>query len=76
MKKEKEEELNLWEYSTLGIEFFFVVFLFVLLGNYSDENWGTSPFGLLVGLIIGFAYGLTYLVNRTSRLKDKKKKDD
>ena len=47
----------------LAIPIGFVVWLsvFFLAGRWADNHWGWNPWGELVGALIGWAVGLTYV---------------
>ncbi|MCP5495814.1 MAG: AtpZ/AtpI family protein [Leptospiraceae bacterium] len=61
---------NLWNLSSLGIEFAFVIVGFVLLGRYIDKFFSSSPWGLLVCCIIGLVSGIYHLMVRTKNFSD------
>jgi F0F1-type ATP synthase assembly protein I len=44
--------------TTLSLEFA----LPTLAGVFLDKRWGTSPVGVLVGMVLGFAVGMTHLL--------------
>jgi F0F1-type ATP synthase assembly protein I len=61
--------MNLWELSSLGMEFAFIFIGSVFLGNYLDEKFESSPVGLLVLMVFGFSFGIYYIVHRANRVK-------
>lgn len=61
--------MNLWELSSLGLEFAFIFVGSVLLGNYIDEKFSTSPWGILGFAIFGFAFAIYYIIYRTNKIK-------
>ena len=61
--------MNLWELSSLGMEFAFIFIGSVFLGNYLDEKFDCSPIGLLLFMILGFSFGIYYIVHRTNQVK-------
>lgn len=61
--------MNLYEISSLGIEFAFIIVGFVWLGNYLDEKFSISPFGLFGFSILGFSYGLYHIIQRSKKMK-------
>ena len=65
---------NIWDFSSLGIEFAFIIIVCIYAGQYLDKKFALQPWGILISVIVGFAYGLFYIIARTSRLKEKKKK--
>ena len=72
---EIKNDSDFWDLSSLGIEFFFIIFAFVFGGNYLDEKFSIKPFGLFLGLIVGFVYGMYYIISRSAKLKEGKDKD-
>lgn len=62
--------MNLYQISSLGIEFAFIVVGAIWLGNYLDEKFSLSPFGLLGFSILGFSYGLYHIIQRSKQLKE------
>ncbi|MDV6235779.1 AtpZ/AtpI family protein [Leptospira ellisii] len=64
--KPKPKEVSPWEYAGLGIEFAVIVVGSVYLGNFVDEKFRSSPFGLLVSCLLGFSYGIYYIIYRTT----------
>jgi len=44
--------------SFLGLEFA----LPAILGDYLDRKMGTGPVGLLVGMVVGFAVGMSHIL--------------
>lgn len=49
-------------YSLIG-----AIFLFAALGYWVDRWWGTSPWFLLAGLVLGIVIGFYELIKATSR---------
>ncbi|EMO26988.1 putative F0F1-ATPase subunit [Leptospira interrogans serovar Bataviae str. HAI135] len=41
----------------------------VYLGNYLDTKFHSSPFGLLGACLLGFSYGIYYIIYRTTLKK-------
>ena len=65
--------------TTLGMEFAVAEMLGVGLGFWLDKKWGTLPWMLLAGAVLGFAWGF-YIVwrgaqemGRQEKLKGKKR---
>ncbi|AYV55018.1 AtpZ/AtpI family protein [Leptospira kmetyi] len=67
--KPKEKEVSPWEYAGLGMEFAVIVVGAVYLGNYLDTKFHSSPFGLLGACLLGFSYGIYYIIYRTTLKK-------
>lgn len=60
--------MNLWELSSLGMEFAFIFVGSVLLGNYLDKKFESSPWGLLALAVIGFSFSIYYIIHRANKL--------
>ncbi len=67
--KPKQKEFSPWEFAGLGIEFAVIVVGSVYLGNYIDTKFHSSPFGLLGACLLGFSYGIYYIIYRTTLKK-------
>jgi len=66
--------VNLWELSSLGIEFAFIFVGSVLLGNYIDEKFNFTPWGIMLFAALGFSFGIYYIVYRANKLESDDKK--
>ena len=53
----------------IGVQFGAVISLFALVGYWLDERIGSSPWLLLLGVLLGFAGGTVSLVKAVSRLE-------
>jgi drug/metabolite transporter (DMT)-like permease len=60
--------------SHLGVMFLLIVGGSVFLGLKADESLGSSPAGVLLGLLFGFGFGFYYMVVQLFR--DKKPPQD
>jgi len=49
-------------YSGIGLELAGVVAVFTLIGYWIDSRYGSQPWGMIGGLILGFSGGLYNLV--------------
>ena len=69
-------------YSGSGLELAGAVAGFALVGYWIDRHYGTDPWGLVVGLILGLVGGLYNFVRqslqatREARLSDESRKKD
>ncbi len=52
--------------TTLGLEFATAVALGTAGGFYADKHWHTTPWGILAGVLAGFALGM-YIVLKEAR---------
>ncbi|AVQ11029.1 Putative F0F1-ATPase subunit [Leptospira santarosai] len=68
-KDSKPKEFSPWEFAGLGMEFAVIVVGSVYLGDYLDTKFHSSPFGLLGACLIGFSYGIYYIIYRTTLKK-------
>jgi len=66
-KPPEKKDLNLWDLSSLGVEFAFIIGIFIFLGDYIDERFSFSPFGIILFSITGFAFGIYYIIHRTKK---------
>jgi ATP synthase protein I len=69
-------------YSGVGVELAGAVAVFALIGYWLDERYGWTPWGMLVGLALGFTGGLYNLVReslqaeREAKIEDESRKSD
>ncbi|XDD51270.1 AtpZ/AtpI family protein [Leptospira sp. WS92.C1] len=68
-KEEEEKDASHWQFAGLGMEFGIIVIGSVYLGNYLDGKFHSSPFGLLGACLLGFSYGIYYIIYRTTLKK-------
>lgn len=62
LKKQPEKESgNLFEGYFLGIGLITHIFIGLFLGYWVDKFFNTSPFGILIFLLIGFAAGFRHI---------------
>ena len=54
----------------IGVQFGAVISLFALAGYWLDDRMGSSPWLLLLGVLLGFVGGTISLVKAVSRLKE------
>ncbi|EQA45986.1 putative F0F1-ATPase subunit [Leptospira broomii serovar Hurstbridge str. 5399] len=66
-ESKKPKEASPWELAGLGMEFCFIVVGSIFIGNYLDSKFGFSPFGILGGSVIGFTYGIYYILYRVAK---------
>lgn len=59
---ESGESAEFGRYATLGLQFAFTIAALTGLGWWLDTRWGTTPWCLVAGAILGFAAGFTNLV--------------
>ncbi|MCL2701125.1 MAG: AtpZ/AtpI family protein [Phycisphaerae bacterium] len=58
---------RMMRYATAGIELAIIFALWVLLGWWLDNRWGTSPALILTGAVVGFALGMYRMVRDAQR---------
>lgn len=61
-------------YMTLGIQIAAAVVLFLFAGKYADDVFGTKPWLMVAGIVIGFTGGMIHFFREVIELS--KKEDD
>jgi len=61
------EQKGAMQYAGAGMQFGFTICIFALLGNWLDGRFGTGPWLLLVGVMLGFGGGTFSLIRRVNR---------
>lgn len=64
------------QYLGLGLEFAASLLLFILLGRYLDQRYGTDPLFTLAGSAMGFAVGFYHMFKTLSGLSKRKENKD
>lgn len=59
----------------MGFQFAAAILLFVFAGQWVDSQLGTTPWGVLVGVFVGFAAGLYSMVRAARRAEEEEKRD-
>jgi F0F1-type ATP synthase assembly protein I len=52
------------QYAGLGVTFAAGIVLFTLLGVWVDERLGTTPWGVLLGVFLGFGLSLAWIYRK------------
>jgi ATP synthase protein I len=60
------EQRGSLQYAGVGIQFGLTISLFALLGRWLDGRFGTSPWLLLLGVLLGFGGGTYSLLKKVS----------
>lgn len=47
-------------YLTLGIQIAAAVVMFLFIGKYADDRFGTKPWLMVAGIVLGFAGGMIH----------------
>lgn len=55
------------ELGTLGLSFVLALVIGTWLGLKADAAWGTNPWGMLIGFVLGFAAAVLNVVRITRR---------
>ncbi|MGC9345115.1 MAG: AtpZ/AtpI family protein [Bacteroidales bacterium] len=55
-------------YSTIGIQLAVTLLLFLFLGHWLDERYGSSPWFILLGTVLGMGVGFYNLMKSLSEL--------
>ena len=61
--------------ASLGTEFALYEILGVALGYFLDKKWGTLPWCIVAGVLVGFACGLARIVQAAKQAGKAGKKD-
>lgn len=61
-------------YLGIGLEFALYLLIFFFLGYYLDGRWGTAPWLMLAGAVVGFVGGFYSLFKTLGRLSSPKPK--
>ncbi|HMY67061.1 MAG TPA: AtpZ/AtpI family protein [Leptospiraceae bacterium] len=77
MKPQNPPPMSIWNLSSLGTEFGIIIVGFILAGSWLEERFSFSPWGVMVGALLGFGIGIFHLVKRTDEFNrsNEKKKD-
>ena len=67
-KKNKDSETakQMWELSSIGIEFSSIVVGSVFLGNFIDKQFQTTPWWILAMSTIGFFIAIYHIMGRVN----------
>ena len=63
-------------YASVGIQFALTILLFLAFGWWLDGKFGTSPFLLLLGTLLGAVGGFYKLYRTLIDLEEKRKKEE
>lgn len=58
-------------YMTLGLQIAIAVVLFVFIGKYVDDSIGTTPWGMVTGVAVGFTGGMIHFFRTVTELSKK-----
>ena len=61
------------KYGALGFEFAGAIVAGLLIGNYADTQFGTAPFLLVIGVIVGMSGAIYRLIIVLQRLSAREK---
>ncbi|MCC5814568.1 MAG: AtpZ/AtpI family protein [Leptospira sp.] len=56
---------SIWSMASLGTEFTAIILFFILGGSWLDQRYNSSPFILLLGMLLGFGLGLFHVIRRS-----------
>jgi F0F1-type ATP synthase assembly protein I len=62
--RERPDVASAGQYAGLGVTFAAAIVLFTLGGNWVDKRLGTEPWGVLLGVMLGFGLGLAWIYRR------------
>ena len=63
-------------YLGLGVEFAAAVLVCLFAGRWLDERWGTTPFLLLGGILLGMTAGFVHFFRAVSHIQASRKPGD
>ena len=58
-------------YMTLGLQIAVAVILFLFIGKYADDKFGTKPWLMVAGIVIGFTGGMIHFFREVIELSNK-----
>lgn len=58
-------------YLTLGIQIAAAVVMFLFIGKYADEQFGTKPWLMVAGIVVGFTGGMIHFFREVTALSEK-----
>jgi F0F1-type ATP synthase assembly protein I len=64
------------KYSAIGIEFAVAAVVGIVGGNYLDSSFGTAPWGVFIGAILGLASGFYRLVTVLKELSSRREQQN
>ncbi len=66
-------------YATVGIEFIAIFLIFLGVGMWLDGRWGTQPWLMVTGMVLGFAgslYRMAQIIREYHRDQESSQHDD
>ncbi|MFA6457641.1 MAG: AtpZ/AtpI family protein [Bacteroidota bacterium] len=58
-------------YMTLGLQIAIAVVVFLFIGKYADDQFGTKPWLMVTGIVIGFTGGMIRFFREVIELSNK-----
>ena len=58
-------------YMTLGLQIALAVVVFLFIGKYADDRFGTKPWLMVAGIVIGFTGGMIHFFRAVIELSSK-----
>ena len=58
-------------YMTLGLQIAIAVVLFLFIGKFADDKFGTKPWLMVAGIVIGFTGGMIHFFREVIELSNK-----
>jgi F0F1-type ATP synthase assembly protein I len=72
----KENPLTTYaKYSAIGLEFAVAAIVGIVGGSYIDSHFGTGPWGVFLGAILGLASGFYRLVTVLKEISDRREQN-
>ena len=63
------------KYSAIGLEFAVAAIVGIVGGSYIDSHFGTGPWGVFLGAILGLASGFYRLVTVLKEISDRREQN-
>ncbi len=65
-----------WKYTGVGFELAGSIIIFAMIGYFVDRHWKSSPWGVLIGCLVGIVVGMYLLIKEALMYKDASPKDE
>ena len=65
-----------YRYADIGLQFAASIGVFTYAGYWADQNWGTRPWLLIVGVFLGFGLGMMSMMAKIAKLSSRAEKQN
>ncbi len=62
-------------YMTLGLQMALAVTVFLFIGKYADELWGTTPWLMIIGIVFGFTGSMIKFFRMATEMGEKEDRE-